>query len=294
MEKIFNIEKTLVCLLTPLLVLLAAGPVNALRFSHIIQEKSDVTDCKECHVEKAASIIPERAICIQCHEEIDLIETELGPTKTHTPIWVKLHGQDSQEAGSQCSSCHNLPFCADCHRGGELRPDLTKRSIGPDSVPRSHTSRFSIVHPLKATGAQLEQCYTCHSSNFCIDCHEEYRSKYPSRQLVSHQKSGGWAELAGVDNIPGHADSLASQCQDCHPGGALSASDWSQGHAREARRSLSTCQSCHPDGNECLICHSAMDGLQINPHPKNWRSIQRKFKNESPGVCEQCHFTGTF
>jgi hypothetical protein len=273
-------------------LLFTAAPGMAMRFSHDIHQEAEVTDCRQCHQPRSIAIIPERQVCLECHSEEDIVETDLGPTKTHTPVWTREHGRASQEADAQCSSCHTLPFCADCHRGGELNKSLAKRDIKADTAPRSHTSRFLIVHPLKALGENASECYTCHQPSFCSDCHEAYKGKYQAagRDMVSHQK--GWAELAGVETIPGHADSYASQCEDCHPGGSLSSGEWSEGHAREARRNLASCQSCHPDGQECLICHSADQGLQISPHPRNWRSIQRKFKQESPEVCAKCHLSG--
>ena len=81
----------------------------------------------------------------------------------------------------------------------------------------------------------------------------------------------------------------AQECQDCHPGGALSSAQWSNGHAKEARRTLGSCQSCHPDGDACLACHSAKTGLMISPHPANWGKIQTRFRKESPEVCAKCH-----
>ena len=264
---------------------------DAMRFSHIVHDGEGVGQCNRCHLPGALSIIPERSGCLDCHEKTDIEETVLGPTKSHTPSWVRLHGRDSQSADAQCSSCHDLAFCVDCHKGGEIGADLTKRIVRIDTAPSTHTSRFRIVHPLKAIGEQVRQCYTCHTRQDCVDCHQAYKEKYlvTGREIVSHQE--GWAVTAGVDNIPGHSNSFLSQCQDCHPGGALSSTDWSRDHAREARRSLSNCQSCHPDGNECMTCHSAKSGLMVSPHPGNWKRIQGKFRRESPEVCDKCHFS---
>lgn len=90
-------------------------------------------------------------------------------------------------------------------------------------------------------------------------------------------------------DLPDHSAFTLNQCQDCHPGGALSGAEWSSGHAREARRTLSGCQSCHPDGQACLSCHSAKTGLMVSPHPRNWGKIKGKFRRESPEVCDRCH-----
>jgi hypothetical protein len=269
--------------------LLAASQALAMRFSHIVHDKNEVSQCARCHIPGAVSIIPERTICRECHEEKEIEETVLGPTKSHTPVWVRQHGIDSQSAGAQCSDCHTISFCVDCHKGGELGVDLKKRTVRMDTVPDTHTSRFRVVHPLKATAEQIEKCYTCHSKSDCSDCHEAYRQKYlvTGREIVSHQKS--WDLLIAGADVPDHSAFALNQCQDCHPGGALSSQDWSRGHAREARRTLGSCQSCHPDGDACLTCHSAKTGLMVSPHPGNWKRIQNKFRKESPEVCAKCH-----
>lgn len=270
------------------IILLPASQALAMRFSHDLHEKNQVTKCTECHKPGAVSIIPEREICYQCHEEKDIEETVLGPTKTHTPIWVKQHGKDSQSAGAQCVDCHSISFCVDCHKGGELGVDLKKRPGRTGTVlPSTHTSRFRVVHPLKATGEQIEECYTCHSRKDCVDCHDNYRNRFPGRKIVSHQKN--WQALIANADVPDHNAFSLNQCQDCHPGGALSSREWSRDHAKEARRSLASCQSCHPDGDACLACHSAKTGLMISPHPGNWSKIQSKFQRESPEVCAKCH-----
>jgi len=269
--------------------LLAASRALAMRFSHIIHDRNEVSRCEVCHQPGAMSIIPKRAICYECHEEKEIEETVLGPTRSHTPVWIGKHGTESQSADAQCSGCHTITFCVDCHKGGELGVDLKKRAVRMDTVPDTHTSRFRIVHPLKATAEQIEQCYTCHSKSDCSDCHEAYRQKFlvTGREIVSHQKS--WDLLIADSDVPDHSAFALNQCQDCHPGGALSSSEWSRGHAKEARRTLSSCQSCHPDGEACLACHSARTGLMISPHPGNWKKIQSTFRKESPEVCAKCH-----
>lgn len=266
---------------------LAASQAAAMRFSHIVHDKNDVTQCARCHTPGAVSIIPERDVCFECHEVQDIEETVLGPSKSHTPVWVRQHGIDSQSAGAQCSDCHTITFCVDCHKGGEIGVDLKKRTVRMDTAPSTHTSRFRIVHPLKATAEQIEKCYTCHSKSDCADCHESYRNRFPGREIVSHQKN--WQSLIDRTDVPDHFAFSLNQCQDCHPGGALSSAQWSNGHAKEARRTLGSCQSCHPNGDVCLDCHSAKTGLMISPHPGNWRKIQRRFSKESPEVCAKCH-----
>lgn len=264
------------------------SPSQAMRFSHVVHEREGLSECSRCHLPNATDIIPSRSICYDCHEEKSIEETVLGPKRTHTPLWVGKHGLESEMADAQCAECHTLSFCIDCHKGGELGPDLKRRTARIDTAPRTHTSRFRIVHPLKAIGESIEQCYACHSRQDCIDCHNDYRNRFPNRELVSHQKNETWVNMIEEKGAPEHNFSL-DQCQDCHPGGALSEGEWSSRHAREARRSLSGCQTCHPEGAACMPCHSATTGLMVSPHPRNWKKIQGKFRRESPEVCDKCH-----
>jgi len=264
---------------------LLPATADAMRFSHVIHEKEGIAQCDKCHLPGALSIIPERKGCFECHKEADIEETILGPTKSHTPSWNRVHGPDSQSTDAQCTQCHDLAFCVDCHKGGELGADLTKRTVRGNTVPETHSSRFRIVHPLKATGEQAQQCYACHDRQECVDCHLD--TAPDSLKTLSHRRS--WSQIEAGAGGPLHETFSLNQCDDCHPGGAISDADWSRDHAREARKSLSSCQTCHPDGNECMACHSATSGLTVSPHPGNWRRIQRKFKKESPEVCEQCH-----
>ncbi|MDT8396724.1 MAG: cytochrome C [bacterium] len=284
MNRTFPIRHAVSITLLAVLCLVPAA-ADAMRFSHTIHDREGIGQCDRCHLPNALSIIPERAGCLDCHEAADIEETVLGPTRSHTPSWVRLHGPESQSAGARCSSCHQLAFCVDCHKGGELGADLTKRSVRMETVPENHTSRFLIVHPLKATGEQAQQCYSCHTRQDCVDCHENTgRNRL---RTDSHRRS--WSQIEAGAGGPLHQTFSLNQCQDCHPGGAVSDADWSRDHTREARRSLGSCQACHPDGNECMACHSAKSGLMVSPHPGNWKRIQGKFRRESPEVCDQCH-----
>ncbi len=277
----------LVCLTAAILV---SAPSWAMRFSHKVHSDQGAQDCFTCHRPGDLTIIPEREVCLDCHTDKELAETVLGPARTHTPLWVRQHGRESTDPGAQCALCHSVSFCSDCHRGGDISPNLSRRTIRTDTVPRTHTSRFRVIHPLKAIGVQADACYTCHTREYCSDCHA---ATPPDRlKILSHRES--WTRIEAGAGGPLHLTFALDQCRDCHPGGALSSKDWSGGHAQEARRSLSSCQTCHPNGEACMDCHSAENGLQVSPHPKNWRSIQRKFRGESPETCARCHAAGSF
>jgi hypothetical protein len=73
-------------------------------------------------------------------------------------------------------------------------------------------------------------------------------------------------------------------CQACHPNLLLPAHQWSQSHAREARKNLVTCLSCHPGGDIFLTCHGAKKGL------KDWDKMKDRLRNASDNrTCRKCH-----
>ncbi len=280
----------------PLCAALLAGlllplPARAERFSHQAHVEQGVDECRDCHMPGALSIIPPQSVCLPCHKAVELEDTPLGPVRTHTAFWLRRHGGESTAPQASCRSCHASSFCVDCHAGGEIGADLRKIAGRANVPPRPHTARFRVLHPLKAEGNGDQACRECHKRKFCDDCHAR---KFPpgSSAPVSHRRS--WKQIEAGMGGPLHSSFTEEQCQDCHPGGAISSREWTSGHANEARRNLSSCRGCHPTGEACLSCHSARDGLKVSPHPGNWRQIQKKFRKESPRTCERCHSAGSF
>lgn len=271
--------------------LLLPAAARAERFSHPFHQEQGAGECRQCHLPGAVSIIPPVSVCLSCHKAKELEDTPLGPTKTHTAFWTRQHGGESAAPGAQCRSCHASSFCVNCHAGGEIGVDL-RRQAGKTSIsPRAHSAGFRVLHPLKAEGNGKKACLQCHKQDFCADCHE--RSVPPAKSASSsHRKS--WLQIEAGMGGPVHRAFVPEQCPSCHPGGLLSTREWGAGHAQEARQNLSSCRGCHPQGEVCSPCHSAKSGLKVSPHPANWRRIQKKFRTESPQVCEKCHAAGTW
>ncbi len=191
------------------------------------------------------------AECQDCH-------SGSGVMSNHGAFFVKEHRLLAQRAGNNCYDCHQQSFCLDCHKGGSIDPDLRKSLSGKGQyMPRSHRSDFISIHAIKATD-NPQNCYRCHESRFCTDCHT--KSKQGSLGIKSHRK----AVTTQVYN-------------------------WNSDHAAEARRNLQSCESCHPDADVCVQCHSS--GKQ-NPHPRNWNTIKNKYNDNSKGrTCKKCHIT---
>ena len=271
-----------------------ASPALAVRFNHAVhwQEYTQSETCSTCHKMDAETIVPDRKVCEQCHDDKEFIaKVEFSGLQTHGPAWTLNHGPLARKAtlrsgGAQqfnCASCHEQKMCLQCHRGADNGADEMGK-LG-NAMVNVHLADFAVTHPIAAR-TQPQLCTTCHENKFCVDCHNEFAPA--DLAILSHRRS--WSDLAVSPSGPAHSTFNDSPCQSCHPNSVLPSHEWSGSHAREARKNLATCQACHPDGDVCLRCHSATSGLGINPHPKNWDKISGRLERASGGrTCARCH-----
>lgn len=215
--------------------------------------------------------------CTSCHKK-----EGIGPT--HGADWTRRHRVFAGKGEKNCAECHSQQFCLDCHTGGGIDADLTTANYQADYVPNSHRTDFREIHPIKALD-NPQTCTRCHDSRFCSECHAKFRGE--DLRVQSHRRA--WSDLDAGGGVL-HSTFTTAQCPTCHPGGVLPVNVWSSDHGREARRNLQACQTCHSDGQVCLTCHSALAGLSINPHPRNWNSVKDKYRSRSGGrTCIKCH-----
>jgi len=240
------------------------------------------TECEACHVEEAPSIVPDLKVCFECHDQAFVDAVELPALDSHSPTWAFHHRVAAKTKAMDCSACHQQDFCLDCHKA----ESADEQGSFTNNMMNVHRSEFDVSHPIAArTDPQL--CSSCHENKFCVECHERFAPEDLS--VASHRR--GWLDgtLGGGHAI--YVDNPFS-CQTCHPEGSVlpSSTGWSAEHAREARKNLATCQACHPEGEVCLRCHSAREGLMVNPHPDNWDDIADTLNKASGGrSCRKCH-----
>jgi hypothetical protein len=191
--------------------------------------------------------------CRDCH-------SGSGVMSNHGAFFVKEHRLLAQRAGNNCADCHQQSFCLDCHKGGGIEPDLTRSlSRRGEYMPNTHRSDFISIHSIKAAD-NPQNCYRCHESKFCSDCHS--KTKKGSLNIKSHRKAGNTQIY-----------------------------NWNSDHAAEARRNLQSCESCHPEADVCVRCHFSGGA---NPHPKNWSKIKQRYKDtKNARTCKKCHITGS-
>lgn len=217
--------------------------------------------------------------CNACHQSS-------GVTFNHGVMWMKEHRLYAEKNPNNCKDCHQLSYCLDCHTGGGIDRDLHVSTSGADYMPRSHRTDFREMHPIKSFD-DTRTCYRCHDAKrFCEECHSKFNSN--DLRFSSHRR--GWSDLDLKQGGPNHSIFSPAQCQTCHPNSVLPKNQWSSAHAREARKNLASCQTCHPEGDVCMKCHSALSGLKINPHPKNWGRVSGRLKDASDNrTCKRCH-----
>lgn len=266
--------------------LIAFGPhARAATYDHAEHDTfssggEEILKCSICHVAGVRTIVPDRKVCLQCHDDKSFIEqVEFPSLKTHGPMWPFNHRQKAEGKYIQCSNCHEQSYCLDCHKAGfaDEQGEFT------NNMANVHRSDYHITHPIAAR-TDPKICASCHENRFCVDCHNTFNRA--DLAFSSHRRS--WSDLSV--SAASHKNFSESECQVCHPNSVLPTHQWSNSHAREARKNLMTCQACHPEGDVCLKCHSAISGLRVNPHPKDWGDISGKLERASGRrTCIKCH-----
>lgn len=273
-----------------ILLAISALPAAALavKFDHSAHlAYVDDGKCSVCHVEGAKSVVPERKVCLDCHDDAFLKDVQMPGLKTHGPVWALNHRPFAKADEYNCQICHEQSSCLECHKS---RPADEFGEWG-NNMTNVHRSDFQVTHPIAArTDQQL--CKSCHENKFCVECHKDFNLGINDVGGLSHRRS---FQADQRDLAPSHTGFTANDCDTCHSGAIkgkfVPYSQWAPEHARDARKNLATCQSCHPGGDVCLRCHSSKLGnLGINPHPKNWDDIKGRLDRASGGkTCRKCH-----
>jgi hypothetical protein len=284
-----------------------------------------VANCLACHgLHSVAHLAAPDSACVSCHVPLPratgltavAVASFPAPPSHATAAFAAPggHGRLAQAGrlggkhlaiAQSCTVCHAQDFCAACHvdapqvRAIEaLARDPRSLALGPkERRPAWHGKDFSTGHAALAT-ANPKSCTTCHLRSECLDCHRPNPSDGTARYhttgyLVRH---------------PADAYARSSDCSQCHNQQYFCASCHQQsglvargplttgyhngarffnlGHGKAAREALETCVSCHTE-NDCLRCHSAIQGRRFNPHGQGFDGS--KLRNRNPQMCSACH-----
>jgi hypothetical protein len=257
-----------------------------LKFSHVAHAQQT---CASCHGDMRAiglatrAQLPTMTSCFACHRDGarerrcsychlaklgGLLETEfphgtLVPRHTglgdaHASGFAKDHRQEAVQIDATCTACHDRSTCIACHQGVTKPTDF-------------HPGNYVLSHTVEAKRGTPD-CSACHrAQSFCVACHE--RSGVAQRGATDFNSSD-----------PRRA---------FHPPGWASASGGPNGHARDARKNITSCASCHRE-DDCLKCHTAEAGsLRASPHPRGWRGSARcrALDRGNRRMCLKCHVT---
>ncbi len=248
--------------------------------------------------------------CAQCHGEIDKLELATREQLPRMAGCFQCHaksGASQGEAKGDCTNCHLT------EPSGRL---LTTFSTGELKPPpwlhgAAHTPDWLERHKGVA-GANSQLCASCHSDNFCTDCHDgkvRPRAVHPNDWISMHP------EAARQDNprcVSCHQ--LSTFCGDCHrrigvardtgSGDRMAGrrfhpppEEWTQAprtpmhHAWEAERNLNACVSCHTE-RDCATCHATKGlrgGMGVDPHPIGFANACGTPFRRNPRPCLVCH-----
>ncbi len=262
--------------------------VWAVSFDHgrHVAEFAKEKSCAICHRTDAMSIVPEKIVCMECHDDKEKIDAvSFVSPATHGPLWALNHQTEVRAKVIDCENCHEQADCLECHVAGFA----DEMGAFSNTMANIHNGDFTVSHPVAAR-TDPQKCSQCHEQRFCLDCHDRFAPE--ELALFSHRR--GWSSTTDLEVEEVHAKLGIidrESCENCHPDSSVAHNDeWGTGHAREARKNLVTCQACHPDGDMCLQCHSAVSGMRINPHPDNWDKIKGRLEKASSGrTCRRCH-----
>lgn len=246
--------------------------------------------------------------CSPCHKDIDDIDVK-GLIFNHKVHFAR---------GIQCSACHlrnphqpdktervSMDTCYFCHgvahgAQGVLAPEECSlcHPKGFDLVPPSHDNNWRKRHPAQAK-ANLNNCYTCHKSNFCAKCHTKLGVVPSSHQAANWGKAHG--EQPPLDLIDCRICHEESFCAKCHKTPMPHSVYWMPEHPELARKDVQDCYVCHRPVM-CSDCHHTK-GMKVTL--KNcaechkdlstavWRSASYIFTHKphlaKKFACTECH-----
>ncbi len=269
-----------------------------LNFSHRLHIEENGLACDDCHESATASstgadnLLPPMESCQTCHDIEDPETCATCHVDGDNPDIVPRIVDYSQKfshalhdaTGLSCETCHEdvalsedsrltlLPgmvSCTTCHEDAGARNEcLTCHLPGENLKPASHVLGFQRAHgDLARTGAVDPggmTCQTCHSNDFCQDCHEGEnldRTTHPLNFAFTHALE---AQANKQNCITCHTEQQF--CIDCHRDNFVLPHDHGPGwairpgggrHKREALNDIASCMACHEDDADrvCQPCH---------------------------------------
>ncbi len=270
-------------------------------FSHQLHMVEAELECSTCHesalnsVSGKDNLFPDMETCGDCHE----IEEDENCGMCHSDVddprevprieiyMQKFSHKKHLESGFDCQNCHapvaqkksvgtyiltNMISCIDCHDEKAAPRECSVCHLPEESlIPVSHNLDFMHNHSDLATNEDPsilndKKCSTCHSINFCQECHAGDNLERTTHALNYQFTHSLDAQAKGFECSTCHTDRLF--CIECHrdnqimphnhsPGWVNQIPDDGGRHKLEAEIDLESCMACHEQNAEqiCQPCH---------------------------------------
>lgn len=270
--------------------------------------------CLDCHGLRTAHLAAPDTACATCHlplaRAVTLTRADVAefpaPPSHQGPGWPGREGHGAASRASlstNCATCHAQEFCYQCHAGGTppqaiavLASDARSTALAVHRAPASHGGNFADRHGSLAS-ASSASCASCHVRSDCLDCHRTAASsgpRYHADGFIARHPAAAYARETSCSDCHNER----SFCATCHEQSGIVAARglrtgyhdgrpfFVSGHGGAARQSLESCVSCHTQ-DDCLKCHSAIQGRHLNPHGPGFDAERLRKKNGQ--MCTVCH-----
>jgi len=221
-------------------------------------------------------------LCYHCHTKQSCDECHKGalPESHKAPDFLEKHGElakalDWKTRASNktasltasafvrrsnqqvCSTCHTKQFCDNCHMGKKPKSHEQPNFVGRGT---RDAGRGKSGHALEALKKGTQSCQTCHSQQFCLNCHGT-EMPHP-KNFVNIHVNEARKDMALCQHCHSWVEPKCKQCHSKRPPSHIP-------HFREMHPQLITdggmsCQVCH-GRNACSDCHKL-----AMPHPRNF------------------------
>lgn len=300
-KSLFSFTTLFILLIFGYLIAQDKENVYELIFSHELHSTELEMECLTCHGAAGSSqagtdnLLPEMSVCGDCHDVEDDEQCGMCHSNLDEPLAVarivtysaKFSHEKHLASDLDCMACHapimekaevgapeSLPgmvSCMNCHDNKGVINTCESCHLPEEELkPESHTINFIHTHSDLARMNETKtsggfNCQTCHSKNYCQDCHEGEnldRRTHPLNFEFNHALAaiGKEAECASC-----HTD--RQFCIDCHRDSQIMPHNHRPGwaipnvggrHKDEAMQNLENCMACHEQNAEqiCQPCHA--------------------------------------
>ena len=259
-----------------------------IKFTHTFHLKDAGAECVDCHHTAKASklssdnLLGDHESCKSCHEDqlsnkcdfchIDPDNIVAIPNPKRDLTFS--HEQHASKQNIKCETCHadlesatyatseNMPSmtkCINCHTEKKAPVECAACHTNlVNLIPQDHlTGDFKKDHKrLTRIGEQSVSCASCHTDNFCQDCHTG----------VELRGFGSYKDLMAdpYTRTPLRDSPREQKMQNIHN------LNYRFTHGIDARSKAIDCYACHDQQTFCVECHQAGGNItQEKIRPKN-------------------------